>query len=108
MAMKVARWYIYPLSADTNKRIAEMLDPERSMTKILCADRKWRPVWECDRELVDMLRNSREGSGFEFKVYKQMGNGSIVRDMGKSKVTGKALTQKLLKTRRRPVTTASK
>ncbi|MHB1330674.1 MAG: hypothetical protein ACYCY6_01765 [Minisyncoccota bacterium] len=108
MPKKVVSWYIYPLSSETNARVAEMLDSGKSMTEIMCADRKRRPVWECSREVVDMLRNSRIGSGFEFKVYRKEANGRIVRDMGKSKSTDKALTQKLLKTMRRPKNTASK
>ena len=106
---RVARWYIYPLEAHTNACVARMLDEGKSMTEIRCADGRRRPVWECPREFVDLLRNSRENSGLLFRVYKQEACGRIVRDMGKSKITPKALTRKLLKSIRRPTSaTASK
>lgn len=109
MPRSVTKWYIYPLSSHTNARIAEMLDPHESMTKIRCADGEKRPVWECSREVVDMLRNSRSGAGFKFWVYKQEGDGRIARDMGrsKSKDKNKVLAHRFLKTVRRPKDTAS-
>ncbi len=86
MPKKVIRWFIYPLSGETNAFMAGILDANVSMTEIRCADHRRRPVWVCDKETVSLVRNSRPGSGLKFIVYKEFSDGKIHQDRNKDQI----------------------
>ncbi len=72
-------WYLYSEDVFTQGSISERLDASLNCIHgCLCADGEKRDLWKSDYALIDFLKKSRaKGEGFDFQVFKQVGNGPI-------------------------------
>ena len=79
---KVARYYAYPRPEDdgaANKFLSEVLDRDKDFyDHVLCADGKYRPMWDCGAELSDLVQLDPDRSKLRIDIY-ELGSDGIVR-----------------------------